>query len=477
MKRFWILAVAVALFTTACSSSSTSDVIQGVDRPTTTNENGDISTSDTTITDPALTPSTVVPPAGSDLGDGPGPGDPVEPPGDAPPRTDTDPNNPEPDPPPVTLPNVEVDGPLTLIIDGWSAASMDLDALRFVYGNQIVPVELQPLSALDLARVAERDADALERLVARVATSDPQLRCDAAGCATANGVVELTDIASPTQLNGLGISYDGWGIEHGAWGAVLPALNGELLYGDSRLTLIGLAAGFDFEGNPDPEAAVTIDTVRTVGFAFGHLFELEPAWLDGNNPFIYYRGEPQGDANSTLTAVFMNDPALFGRGLGTSVDESRLLSPSQLTFRTSPTTGCGTGVLCVPGVADVDIDYDPTSIIGVCVDGEAAGQIVLSRFTLDYTYPAPTHQFGMWNGRQGDGTTDFGPVPLWASPPPLVDEGAPSQHAVAFWISGSQLVDFAGRATQPGVDDPDALAYVLNINDIPRLYGDTVAAC
>jgi hypothetical protein len=85
---------------------------------------------------------------------------------------------------------------------------------------------------------------------------------------------------------------------------------------------------------------------------------------------------------------------------------------------TSPSTGCGAGVICVPGKATTTVDAEKPTTELVC-SGTYTGVRETGTVHVSYTYLQITHQFGLWGGAEPDIITESG-VPLWNTTPPYV---------------------------------------------------------
>jgi hypothetical protein len=353
---------------------------------------------------------------------------------------------------------------VVIVVDGWSEASMSAKGLRWrPAGTRTgVPLDLRPASADDLGELAARDPAAVEQLAARLVTADPTLRCDATSCATDTRTVEFTEIADPRTGHLLGALFAGWDIPTGVWVATTDAEQGAVVYGDSEFQIVPLDA-------QTAEAEGVEETgVRLIGQAFGALFPVDAQWVGGKATFVGYVPAD----NEPVTQLVA--PGAFFSGLGSPVYGIGAMSASQLTWRTSPTTGCGVGVLCIPGVAETSSTVTDTRQVDVCSD-TGRGVVELVAADVTYTYPAPSHQFGLWPDYP-DGEIGGNKV-VWTRDLPLID-GAQTMHfALALLHDSRGLVQIAGIVADHATATADEIALTYDAGDIETLFGGRVRPC
>lgn len=367
-----------------------------------------------------------------------------------------------------TAPHPQLDdNDIVVLLDGWSAVGVRNDRFRFSAGDTLRNVTFTPATP-ELVRLAEERAPGvIERLAARLVSADTELVCDTERCHGRFGDVDVdTLVSDPAHIPGFGSMYEAWGVVHGVWIATIPATSGHLFYGNERV-LVTNATRDDDIGNDRPRTGV-----HTIGVGFGKPFHLDPVWLSAT-PAATERRFAYGAGDPALLAELAADPATFARGLGTGGTAVSQMTAAQLTYRTSPTTGCGVGVVCVPGVADVTVDdVDSGDTFEVCTDsGETATALPVS-FTVSVNVPAPVHQFGLWDGRDPDGSIP-GSGTLWATAPPLQEDSFVARYDLIHLVSGDAIVEFGGRV------DGDAVAVDgrLGPEHLGRLFGGTFRVC
>lgn len=355
------------------------------------------------------------------------------------------------------------DAATIIVLDGWSAASLAEDGIDWQYGGTTSTITWRVADRADLAAIAARDTTAVTALAARLVTADPSLTCDTDECRTSSRVISFDELVDPQSSHLLGQQYREWGITGGVLVAASDATAGSLRYGSTTYSISPL------DSTEASETGLATSTgVHAIGVAFGHLFPLDPRWLDTDKPF--YGVLPGSD---TMSQETVDIDALF-RGLGTYIPAARALSSSQLTWRSSPTTGCGVGVLCVPGVVTATVDVLDTQSTSVCSDA-GDGRVDLYAVDVTYTYPAATHQFGLWPSAP-DGVIG-GRTLVWTDNIPLTTGGATFHVSIALLFDTRGLLQFNGLVADHAQSTPSERTHQYRTSDVPALFSDTLRTC
>lgn len=318
-----------------------------------------------------------------------------------------------------------------IVLDGWSAAILD-DEPQLRRGETVTDLEWRPMTAADIENLLASHPDAVEQLVARTVTSDPSLSCDADGCRTDDGDVPVSTLLDPaTAPAPLGDIY-------AAWGVGAPIVADVDVVDTAALSLT--ADGWDTA--PFYELASGDGELLVVGAGFGELFPLRAQWLvDGARDTI----RPQ---LASTTTAFAGDVPALGGGPAQPTVRAALLTPSQLTALSSPTTGCGPAMFCAPRPVAVSFDVESASAF-LRADSrslDAAGQPVTAVFVA---MAGTIH-----------GTLEH-PVPAMAGRTIAAGEAA-ERFAIVEMYDANGLVALAGRqGDAPEVwTETDAAAYL-----------------
>jgi hypothetical protein len=129
-----------------------------------------------------------------------------------------------------------------------------------------------------------------------------------------------------------------------------------------------------------------------------------------------------------------------------------------LSYMTSPTTGCGPAVACVPKQANTSVAATPTTTESSCYAGAKEPiTTILSDSTWNISYPFPTSQYGVWNGTPPtgyDSTTGlYTGFPTLISGPQKLRQSA----ALVYTEIAPQLSALYGNAAQYGKSASAAL--------------------
>lgn len=382
-----------------------------------------------------------------------------------------------------TQPAAALTGP-ALYLDGWSVANLDMHALTLTdSAGGAVPLTWQPVSRADVAHLQKISPQLLRDVAARMITPAAKLRCTTTGCSGPTGLVRGEEFVDATTIPGLGASYQGWGINHTIWEAALPAglTQGTLTYGTYSMPIIRSIK----QATLAPGAAATgadgyfANTWLFAG-AFGRLFAPDAQWL-APHPAPFLIGVGLGSVPSAAGDPLVRDSRVYGRGLGVPSPTVAKMTSSSLTYMSSPSTGCGAGVLCVPGAAGSLETKAVTSETSKVCNGSLSALGVFVTADWHYRFDAPTNQFGIWNGQhpaQFANARGADPV-FWTGQPPL-QSGAVTMHEALVYLlegSGTTVISLVGNASQVGVDPQSSTTMVAGSADAAKYLGTGWKAC
>jgi hypothetical protein len=303
---------------------------------------------------------------------------------------------------------------ITLVLDGWSKAGISNGSLTWSEGNgKRTPVQWTAVDETVLRQIAAVKPDVLTRLAARMYSADPALTCDTEQCQDSTGEIEYAALVDPTKGKVHGAMYEAWGIRNGAWTATIPSETASLWFGAQQLVIARSDETPDFT----PEGERATGEVIALAISFGNLHPIAPAWLDGATPTLTEFNSVEVDETGKYAHNAVPAES-FLVGVHSEVPAAANLGASRLTWMTSPTTGCGAGVICVPGVAKSEIETGEVTAELVCSE-TYTGVLETGTIRVSYVYPEITHQFGIWGDAQPSIVTENG-IPLWKVTPPYV---------------------------------------------------------
>lgn len=303
---------------------------------------------------------------------------------------------------------------ITILLDGWSMAGISAESVTWSEGSgKRAPVQWRAADETDVREIAAVRPDVLTRLAARMYSADPALACNLEQCQDSTGTIGYGDLVDPTKGKVYGAMYEAWGIRTGAWIAKIPAETASLWFGTQQLVIARETDIPDF--TPDGERAA--GEIIAIAISFGALHPIAPSWLDGATPTLTEFNSVEVDETGKYTHSAVPAES-FLIGVHSEVPGAVNLGASRLTWMTSPTTGCGAGVICVPGVAKSEIETGEVTAELVCLE-TYTGVLETGTLRVSYVYPQITHQFGIWGDAQPSIVTESG-IPLWNATPPYV---------------------------------------------------------
>jgi len=373
-------------------------------------------------------------------------------------------------------------GPLstgvTVVMDGWSVQNLGGELSYTADDGAPAPVGLVPATASDVAEIAATTPKILTQVAARTITSDVTLSCSGAGCKTATATYPLTAFTNPAATP-LGRSYTGYAIPSLLYVAKLPVAKSV-----TSVTLVtpgGAALSLDLGSSSGPKTTGYGLGRHLVAAGLGQLFSPMASWVGTSaaNPTMFIAFQPSGQPlnqpanqsadDAAIAAALaaldtLHEPApplLSFAGLAVPLKTANTWTPDRLTYATSPTTGCGSNALCVPGKVNTLVVSSAVDAATVCSDSTHA-IARLQDTVVSATLPAPTNQF-------------ISDTPRWGAPPTLLTGKQTLRFSVLALIDdqAGDNVGAGGRVLQ-GAGSPstfaDALAGV-------RFSGVTYTVC
>lgn len=404
-----------------------------------------------------------------------------------------------------------IDGPtgagsrrVTLLMDGWSVRTLEgtkatYQASADTYRSKVaqLPLSFTPVSEADLGELAATTPDLLTRVMARLVTVDADLSCSAAGCTSAAGPVPVTWLVDPSSIPGYGPSYTGFKLGAGLFQAtmVVPEDTAVVTVQAPGWSPRALHLATKEAPTEGPEAAEVAPPGPDNGYgrdryllgaALGQFFPLEPSWLLASDAPAGTKATDsvhRGLANKVgkvELAEWQAAPPFIG-GLSVPVPAAGGLNPSQLTWMSSPSTGCGPGVACVPEKSQSSVSDLKTSLVKACnAKGAQVAVVVLQDAKWILRLPVPVHQTGAWNGQQPTQFAGAGKGRgLWSGTPPLVGASQRLRVSSAFVLDGdpASLMAVSGRVAQYGFDSEESLNKDWDASAVARVLDGSLRAC
>ena len=293
------------------------------------------------------------------------------------------------------------DQDLYIYLDGWSRSLLPGDAKIYdAATGEEASASFLPLNEKDIKSSLAKAPEVLSTMLARLYATDYKFSCSANGCADSRGVVPAEKyLSSPSLIPTLGKIYTAYGIDHALYLAKFKV--------HSKTGLLSLTIGnsnryaIDAVGKIVPSGFADQSTImvgpengygkRTFGFSagLGRIFLTQPSWI-GNSPLLF-NYQPYGVQDYSAPSLNANKSMPLQLGLADFSAASLVngLNDSQLTFYTSPSTGCGSFVLCLPGNIKPTISNLKTNSFTLCTKVGTKATAEVYNAELNLTLPKP----------------------------------------------------------------------------------------
>lgn len=311
-----------------------------------------------------------------------------------------------------------------LVMDGWSYRALSSIQLTYVPVNSNAEpatgvasknLTFSPANQSTLNQLLSTTPQLVAGLFSRLATPSSKVTCTTTQCQAGSTQLQLSSLLNPSTIAGFGPEYAGYKITSGVYvaSAIIPnKAAGFALSGPGYNTLQLSASTSSTPVSTDPgQQPIPADGqngflkgIYPVAAGLGQLFPFTPSWV-GSNPVPFTSPLPPNIPTGPLSqSQAATNATLFAAGLSVPVSQASGLNASQLSYMTSPTTGCGPAVACVPQHSSATYTAAPTSQVSACYAGtKSATAIILSDSTWSLNYTVPTSQFGSWGGVKPQG--------------------------------------------------------------------------
>jgi hypothetical protein len=380
---------------------------------------------------------------------------------------------------------------MTVYVDGWTMKVLNGTTVKAqVQGsNREAELDFVPLNAEAIRKVATEHTDVLTDVMSRFVTGDRRVTCSNGVCGAGPNTFEPGLLAEAGEIPAFGKMYEDWGISRGLWAAkVRVPLGGQIVnfIADDYAGTTVVAGPVTGEGGeatvvPQPDSGWGKNAYY-IAASFGRLHLVMPGWRDttfGANDAIRMIGRPADSFDAAerrdLVAIAGRDPLSRGVGDRDAAGAALGLNDYQLTYYSSPTTGCGAAALCIPAVLDVKREnVIVVDKVACSADGTAVIVSVRSRWSVNL--PGATHLAGVW-GAGVDPTTLPGAAGMlsvlgYKGAPPLVDGKITFENLTFYAIDALGLALVAGGRAE----NANALP-AIDASKFEQLFDGTFTSC
>lgn len=372
---------------------------------------------------------------------------------------------------------VPFDGPtreVTIYIDGWSLATLGDTTLSARTGALNTTVNFQPLDSDGLNLALKSHPQVVADAVGRLVTADRRVNCNSKGCKTGTGDFDVAGLSDAPSLPVFGTSYKDWGLTAGLYAATLaiPDTSDIVTLAGANYSSIELSfAGVS--GLPGEKLPKDRISGIYVAAAYGRLFPVIEYWRDAVTDGSSTSMEPRllDTVTDEKKAAKLAGALSYGPGDISAFTGSRGLSDSQLTYLSSPSTGCGPVPVCTP----VKLPFTrsaTTEVTKVCSAEKDSGLLLLTLTKYSVPFSKATHvagSYGLTPVSEFKGS-DKGSSVVGFTGEPLLTVGPTTLYGVEVL-----LVDDRGIAAIAGARDASPITSA--IPTIAELFGGRYTNC
>lgn len=379
---------------------------------------------------------------------------------------------------------------IELYLDGWSWRTLGRDDIEFQVVTDVPEAvsiaRFVPLDKDEVATAITQHPQMAQALLGRLATVQKSVICSQGNCAIDGNAIDAAEwLANPSTIPTWGASYKGWQIPAGLYRArVAVPVNATSLTLESpnwksshELALsITTAPGIGGTVVPPRPYNGWLEGGYLLSAAFGLLFPTTADWTGGENAVPFTRADLPAPDGVEDRPVRRWDALRLASGLRDTRDAGELasLSSSQLTYLSSPTSGCGVAVVCVPDLITVTAsDLNSTSAT-VCDTTGGVGRMTFTTATVTADLPAPTHLAGVWGETTPDTFANAKPgssVLPFSGYPPLAEGKATWRQGVLVLLDAAGgVIGISGSRNNAGPLQVQAL-------NVPEHFGGTYKEC
>ena len=372
---------------------------------------------------------------------------------------------------------------LGIYLDGWTKRILGANTVEFTLSDgRSTVLNFQPLTKEQITAALNTAPEVIAAALSRMVDGDQRVSCNADGCTAGDRKIDPGVLADPSKIAGLGGSYAGWSIEHGLWRAevTVPEASDRFLLSSKGYRRVEMLNPYNTIQTDEADQIIPASSSGwakgqyLLGAGWGLLFSVDPYWVESapaaGNGLRWIRRA----LGTVKTAPQLSIDALYqgpGDRSAAATNAANGLNDSQLTFLSSPTTGCGPAVLCTPSPVKSSKSEETTERAIVCEDGGQAVLTITNR-KVTVSLPHPTHLAGAWAKNSSDlgGSTNLSSV-LGFTGTPVTRKGT-----VIMYESLIQLVDDNGLLAVAGARDTTAVK-PFTLAGLPDIFGGRLTRC
>lgn len=381
---------------------------------------------------------------------------------------------------------------VTVYIDGWSMKILGTNKIRLQIEENAreATLEFIPLNLEGVKKAVADHPEVLTDVMSRIVSGDRRVRCNNGSCTSGQLSLNPDLLSNPSTIPGFGKMYESWGITRGLWAAkVRIPQGGQIInfFSDGYAATTAIAGPAVGEGG---EQAVLAEpdtgwgkNSYYLGASFGRLHLVMPAWRDsapGAADAARMIARPANGVSEgaldELISIATRDPLSGGLADLSSQAVANGLNDYQLTYYSSPTTGCGAASICAPSKISVKRSAVKVTSQLACNSEGTSVLIVAVRSTWNVKLPHPTHLAGVW-GSGVDPTAFKGSSSMlsvlgYNGTPSLASGSKSFENLTLYAIDSLGLAIVAGSRAENADVIPN-----INATMLDNLFGGIYSIC
>lgn len=371
---------------------------------------------------------------------------------------------------------VPVEGPsrnVTIYVDGWTLATLDGAAISARAGIVSANVNFTALDADAIDKALDAHPDVIGDVIGRLVSADRRVECATGTCKSGKNSFDPHQLVDASAIPVFGPSYKDWGITGGLHAATIaiPEASDIVSLSAAGYTTVDIDFG-GVSGLPGEKMSTERISGVYVGAAYGRLFPIRENWRDATSDAPTIMQPRSLDVvTDEAKASRLAGSLAYGPGDKSAVTGARGLTDSELTYLSSPSTGCGTVPVCSP----VKIPFTRTATTEkskVCGADNSTGVLLITLSKYNVPFAKSTHVGGSY------GTTpvsefkgsDNGESVVGFTGEPLLTLGATMLYGIEVL-----LVDDRGIVAVAGARDASPIT--SPIPTVAELFGGIYHNC
>lgn len=366
--------------------------------------------------------------------------------------------------------------PLRLYLDGWTHRILDGRSVTVsLPDGRFTKVQFTPVNAEGVTDVLQDAPHVVASTLSRLADGDQRLRCDQSGCRAGDrGIDAAALLTELSTIGGLGVSYQRWGVNHGLYEGRVSIPADTQMFSVSAEGYVPTQLVYALGEGGDIVSGFGTGSFL-LGAAWGRLFPIEPRWVQTDeNSGDAVRSVRRALAGTGEASSFIGGKLLAGPAdrSPSAVRAASGLNPSQLTYLSSPVTGCGPAVVCTPVTVTVTTSKSSSEQAVVC-EGNGRGILAIRNSTVNIRLPHPTHLGGVWPVSESNifpGEENASSVLGYFGRPPLAEGEVTTEMSVIELADGNGVVAVAGSRAKGSTER-------FSLQQLPEMFGGVLTRC